>query len=96
MIKSEWRDQFDIMLERAKLLDDIYGQSKDAQCNLLVDEKCGIENFNWFWNRKVPLYNIKLIRVPFLTKEALEWMSKVRAVELGGGRKSEVLKLDMI
>jgi hypothetical protein len=96
MIQAEWRDRFDIMLRRAKLLDDIYGQSKDSQCNLLVDQSDGIENFNWFWDRKIPLYNIKLVRVPFLTKEALEWMRRVRAVELGGSRKSEILKLDMI
>ncbi len=96
MMQTEWKDRFDIMLIRAKLLDDIYGQSKDAQANFLPSQSDGIENFNWFWNRKVPLYNIKLVRVPFLTKEAFEWMGRVRAVELGGGRKNEILKLDMI
>ena len=96
MIQTEWQDRFDIMLRRAKLLDWIYGKSEDAQCDSLPSQSDGIENFNWFWNRKMPLYNIKLIRVPFLTKEALEWMTRVRAVELGGSRKSEILKLDMI
>jgi hypothetical protein len=93
---TEWQDRFDIILSRAKLLDDIYGQSEDAQGDFLPRQSVGIENFNWFWNRKVPLYNIKLVRVAFLTKESLEWMGRVRAVELGGSRKGEILKLDMI
>jgi len=91
MIQTEWRDRFDILLRRAKLLDDIYGQSEDAMSDYLPSPSEG-----WFWNRKVPLYNIKLVRVPFLTKEALHWMKKVRAVEIAGGRKSEILKLEMI
>lgn len=91
MIQTEWRDRYDIMLQRAKLLDDIYGQAQDSMNYFLPSP-----SEEWFWDRKVPLYNIKLVRVPFLTKEALDWMGRVRAVEIAGGRKSEVLKLEML
>ena len=91
MIQTEWKDKYDIMLQRAKALDDIYGQAEDSMNYFLPSPSEG-----WFWDRKVPLYNIKLVRVPFLTKEALDWMRRVRAVEINGGRKSEILKLEMI
>jgi len=91
MKQTEWGDKYDIMLQRARLLDDIYGQAQDSMNYFLPSQSEG-----WFWNRKVPLYNIKLVRVPFLTKEALDWMRSVRAVEIAGGRKSEVLKLEML
>lgn len=91
MIQTEWRDRYDIMLQRAKLLDDIYGQAQDSMNYFLPSP-----SEEWFWDRKVPLYNIKLVRVPFLTNEALDWMRRVRAVEIAGGRKSEVLKLEML
>jgi hypothetical protein len=91
MIQTEWKDKYDVMLQKAKALDDIYGQAEDAMNYFLPSPSEG-----WFWDRKVPLYNIKLVRVPFLTKEALDWMKKVRAVEIAGGRKSEILKLEMI
>jgi hypothetical protein len=91
MIQTEWKEKYDIMLQRAKALDDIYGQAEDAMNYFLPSPSEG-----WFWDRKVPLYNIKLVRVPFLTKEALDWMKKVRTIEIAGGRKSEILKMEMI
>jgi hypothetical protein len=70
-------DRDNLMLSRARRLNQIYTASL-----LSILPNKDEEHYDWFFNRKVPLYEERLIRHAFLTKEARNWMEKVRRFEV--------------
>lgn len=69
--------KYELMLSRAKRLDDVYA---DSLVSILPVK--GEEHYEWFFNRKEPLYEERLVRHPYLTKKTRLWMQKVREMEL--------------
>jgi len=74
---EELLSKYELMLSRARRLDEVYADSL-VSILPLKDE----EHYSWFFDRKVPLYEERLIRHPFLTKKTRLWMRKVREMEL--------------
>jgi len=74
---EELLSKYELMLSRAKRLEEVYA---DSLVSILPLK--GEEHYDWFFNRKVPLYEDRLVRHPFLTKKARLWMCKVREMEL--------------